>query len=104
MHYLLFYEKAPDHAARQGPWQAPHLAYVQAAARRGELILAGSLLDPHDGAAVLLFQADSAATAEAFAKGDPYVLEGIVNKWRVRQWDTVVGRDAANPLPGQHKK
>ena len=99
MHYLLFYEKAPDHAARQGPLQAPHLAYVQVAVRRGDLVLAGSLLDPNDGAAVLLFKADSPAVAEAFAKGDPYVTEGIVNKWWVRKWDTVVGKDAANPLP-----
>lgn len=99
LHYLLFYEKAPDHAARQGPLQAPHLAYVQAAVRRGELVLAGSLLDPNDGAAVLLFKADSPAVAEAFAKSDPYVTQGIVNKWWVRRWDTVVGKDAANPLP-----
>jgi len=34
-----------------------------------------------------------------FAKGDPYVTQGIVNKWWVRKWDTVVGKDAANPLP-----
>jgi uncharacterized protein YciI len=74
LHYLLFYEKAPDHAARQGSWQAPHLAYVQAAVRRGELVLAGSLLDPNDGAAILLFKADSPAVAEAFAEGDPYVI------------------------------
>ncbi|MBM4134174.1 MAG: hypothetical protein FJ245_10430 [Nitrospira sp.] len=99
MHFLLFYEKAPDHAARQGPLQAPHLAHVQAAVRRGELALAGSLLDPNDGAAVLLFKADGPAVAEAFAKGDPYVTQGIVNKWWVRKWDTVVGKDAANPLP-----
>ncbi|MDE3020128.1 MAG: hypothetical protein KGI53_14020 [Nitrospirota bacterium] len=98
MHYLLFYEKAPGYQTRQGPLQAPHLAYVQAAVRRGELVLAGSLLDPNDGAAVLLFKADSPAVAEAFAKGDPYVTQGIVNKWWVRKWDTVVGKEAANPL------
>jgi len=99
MHYLLFYEKAPGYQTRQDPLQTPHLVYVQAAVRRGELILAGSLLDPNDGAAVLFFKADSPAVAEAFAKADPYVTQGIVNKWWVRQWDTVVGKDAANPLP-----
>lgn len=100
MHYLLFYEKAPDYAVRQEPLQAPHLAYVQAAVRRGELILGGSLSDPADGAAVLLFQADSPTVAEAFAKADPYVIHGVVNRWRVRAWETVVGKDAALPLPG----
>jgi uncharacterized protein YciI len=99
MHYLLFYEKGPNFEVRQGPLQAPHLAYVQAAVRRGDLVLAGSLLDPNDGAAVLLFKADSPAGVEAFAEGDPYVTQGVVNKWWVRKWDTVVGKDAANPLP-----
>ena len=37
MRYLLFYEKAPDHATRSVPFQATHLAHVRAAAERGEL-------------------------------------------------------------------
>ena len=44
---------------------------------------------------MLLFSGDSPAAAEAFAKADPYVVNGIVTKWRVRPWTTVVGRDAA---------
>jgi uncharacterized protein YciI len=99
MHYLLFYEKAPDYADREAPLRAAHRAYVQAAARRGELLLGGSLADPADGAAVLLFRADSPATAEAFAAGDPYVQHEVVSRWRVRAWETVVGEGAAHPLP-----
>jgi uncharacterized protein YciI len=99
MHYLLFYEKGQDYAARQGPLQAPHLAYVQAAVHRGELVLGGSLGDPPDGAAVLLFKADSPAVVEAFAKADPYVTHGVVSRWWVRAWETVVGEGAAHPLP-----
>ncbi len=98
MHYLLFYEKAPGYAEREAPLQAAHRDYVQAAARRGELVLGGSLADPADGTAVLLFRADSAATAEAFAAADPYVLHGIVQRWRVRPWLTVVGEGAAVPF------
>lgn len=99
MHYLLLYEKGPNYEIRQGPSRAPHLTHTQAAVRRGELILGGSLIDPSDGAAVLLFKGDSPAVAEAFAKAAPYVIQGIVNRWRVRTWGTVVGKDAANPLP-----
>jgi uncharacterized protein len=98
MHYLLFYEKAQDYAAREKPLQADHLAYVQAAVRRGEVVLGGSLSDPTDGSAIVLFQGDSPAVAEAFAIGDPYVTGGIVSRWRVRSWQTVVGKDAAMPL------
>lgn len=99
MHYLLFYEKAPDHTEREGPWQVAHLTHVFAAVDRGELILGGPLTDPLDGAQALLFRADSAAAVEAFAAADPYVMHGIVTRWRVRPWQTVVGTDAADPLP-----
>ncbi len=99
IHYLLFYEKVPDYAGREGPWSAAHRAYVVAAARRGELVLAGSLGEPTDGSAVLLFRAESPASAEAFAVGDPYVVAGIVKRWWIRTWQTVVGKDAAQPLP-----
>jgi uncharacterized protein YciI len=47
----------------------------------------------------LLFQGDSPAAAEAFARNDPYVQNGLVTAWRVREWTTVVGKDAAVTLP-----
>ena len=91
MHCLLFYEKASDHAVRSIPHQATHLAHVRAAAARGELLLAGNLALPDDGTALLLFSVDAPATVEAFARDDVYVKEGIVARWRVRQWDVVAG-------------
>jgi uncharacterized protein len=98
MHYLLFYDKAPDHAQREGPLMAGHRDHLQAAIARGELLLGGPLADPIDGTNVLLFQSDTAAVAEIFAAGDPYVLNGVVTRWRVRRWETVVGPAAACPL------
>jgi len=99
MHYLLFYEKTPDYAQREIPLQVVHRTHVLAAVSRGELMLGGPLADPTDGTNVLLFQADSAATVEAFATSDPYVTGGVVCRWRVRPWQTVVGKGAACPLP-----
>ena len=55
MHYLLFYEKAPDHAQREGPLMAAHREHVRAALSRGEIVLAGPLREPADGSNVLLF-------------------------------------------------
>lgn len=93
MHYLLFYEKAPGYAERQKPFAAAHRDYLQEAVRRGELVLAGSLYDPDDGAALLLFRADSPVPVEAVAQGDPYVVHGIISRWWVRKWDIVLGTD-----------
>ena len=57
-------------------------------------MLGGALADPVDGA-VILFRGDSPAAAEQFAKSDPYVVNGVVKRWYVREWTTVVGADAA---------
>ena len=98
MHYLLFYDAAPDYAERRLPYRAAHMAHARASVERGELILGGALADPIDGA-VLLFRGESPATAEAFARTDPYVLNGVVAAWRVRAWTTVVGELAEAQLP-----
>jgi uncharacterized protein len=96
MHYLLFYSFVSDMAERRAPFRKAHLAHLEAAVARGELVLGGALADPLDGS-VLLFQGSSPAAAEALAKTDPYVLGGLVTAWHVRTWSTVVGRDAATP-------
>ena len=90
MHYLLFYEVVDNYAARRVPLRSAHLAHGQAAVARGELVLGGAFADPVDGA-VLLFQGDSPSGAEAFAAADPYVTNGLVTRWHVREWTTVVG-------------
>jgi len=98
MHYLLLYDLADDYIERRTPLRSAHLALARAAEARGELILAGALANPPDGA-VLMFRGDSPEAAEAFAAGDPYVKNGLVTRWRVREWTTVVGRDAEARIP-----
>jgi uncharacterized protein YciI len=98
MHYLLIYDLVDDYLERRVPLRAAHIAHARAAAARGELQLAGALANPPDGA-VLLFKGDSPAAAEAFARADPYVLNGLIARWRVREWTTVVGNDAQVRLP-----
>lgn len=97
MHYLLFYDYVPDYLQRREEFRAEHLRLAWDAHARGQLILAGVVDAPLDGA-VLLFQGDSPQVAEAFVKVDPYVKHGLVNEWRVRTWSTVVGEGATAPL------
>jgi hypothetical protein len=87
----LFYDVVDDFVARRQPFRAEHLAKARAAHERAELVLAGALADPPDGA-VLLFRAESADPVTAFATTDPYVVNGLVTRWRVREWTTVVGQ------------
>src|SRR5689334_4065365 len=96
-HFLLFYDVAPDYLARRAEFREAHLTKAWAAHARGELVLGGALADPIDGA-LLLFAAESPRVAEAFAREDPYVVNGLVTRWRVREWLTVAGDKAAAPL------
>ena len=97
MHNLLLYDLSPDYLARRTEWRDEHLDLAWQAQGRGELVLGGALADPVDGA-VLLFQGDSPEVASRFAEADPYVLHGLVLRWRVRPWTTVVGAEAASPV------
>lgn len=97
MHYLLMYELAPDYLERRAQFRNEHLKLAWEAQARGEMVLAGALGDPAD-TAVLLFSGESPAAAERFAAADPYVTQGLVTGYRVRQWNTVVGDDAFTPV------
>jgi len=97
VHFLLFYEFGTDYMQRRPPYRAEHLRLAWEAQERGELVLAGALADPADGA-VLLFQGEDGRAARAFAENDPYVKSGLVTHWSVRSWTTVVGEAAATPV------
>lgn len=96
-HFLLIYDLAEDYGERRARYRAEHLQRAWEAAGRGELVVGGALAEPADQA-FLLFSGPDAATAEAFARADPYVTQGLVRQWRVRPWMTVVGELAAAPV------
>ena len=104
MHYLLIYDAAPDYVQRRTEFRNAHLSLAWEAYDRGDLVLAGALGNPVDGAA-LLFTGSSPEVASSFAKVDPYVVNGLVTTWSVREWTTVVGENAATPIyPPSRKK
>ena len=96
-HYLLLYSFVDDYLQRRAAFRDAHLSHAWEAQQRGGLVLAGALADPAD-TGVLLFEGDSPAVAEGFARADPYVANGLVRSWRVREWTTVVGALAQSPL------
>jgi uncharacterized protein len=91
-YYALFYDVVDDFIARRATYRDEHLRLAREALERGELVLAGALADPADGA-LIVFQAESPTTAEAFARQDPYVRNGLVANWKVRAWTVVVGNE-----------
>lgn len=96
-HFLLFYEVSADYLERRLQFRSAHLSHAWNAHSRGELVVAGALADPADGA-VLMFKGEDASHAEAFARADPYVANGLVRRWHVREWTTVIGELAVTPV------
>ena len=95
-YYALLYELVDDMATRRAPFREEHLRLAREAHERRELVLAGALAEPVDRA-LLVFHVDDKNKAEAFARKDPYVLNGLAKKWEVRPWNVVVGNE--NPAP-----
>ena len=96
MHYVLIYDVGEGFIERRAQFRDEHLALAWKAADAGELLLAGALAEPTEQA-LLLFEATTPDVAERFARADPYVRNGLVKRWRVQQWHTVVGRLASEP-------
>jgi uncharacterized protein len=91
-YYILFYKTIDDYTERRKPFREEHLKLGQNAFKNGTLIMGGALSDPADSA-VLIFKGESPTVAEEFAKNDPYVKNGLVVEWKVRQWTVVIGND-----------
>src|SRR5205085_5293 len=89
-YYLLFYEVVDDYVEKRAQFRAEHLALGEEYVDRGEIVLAGALANPVDGA-VLVFRAESPIVVESFVAADPYVKNGLVTSWRIREWTVVVG-------------
>ena len=90
MFYILFYQTVENYIEKRVPFREAHLALARKAHEEGTLVMAGALADPADGA-VLVFRGDGPGVAEAFAKNDPYVKNGLIEKWYVRPWTVVIG-------------
>lgn len=89
-YYALYYEVVDEFVARRQPFREEHLGLAREAHRRGELVLAGALRDPADRA-LLVFRVPDRSVVERFAREDPYVTEGLVTRWQVREWAVVIG-------------
>lgn len=100
-YFALMYETVDNFIDRRTPFRPAHLTLAREAHARGELVMAGALGHPPDGA-LLVFKAPDRSAAETFARHDPYVTQGLVKRWDVRPWTVVLGNDPSEsppPLP-----
>jgi uncharacterized protein YciI len=60
-----------------------HKAFLDEFVARGEVVGVGPFTDP-GGGNMALFR--TRAAAEAFAKGDPFLLAGLVKEYQIKDW------------------
>ena len=92
MKYVVLYESADDVASTAPAHFPAHVARYQAFVARGELLMIGTFADPQQNGSMGIFS--SRAAAEEFARGDPFVLKGVVRSWRLLEWNEVLVVDA----------
>ncbi len=93
-HFLLIYTYTPDYLEKRAAHRAVHLEMARASVARDELQLGGAVPNDDPPFGLLLFKGETSQAAEDFARADPYVVNGVVVAWRVREWITVVGAGA----------
>ena len=90
MHYVLLYDVVDDMVTKRVPYREEHLKLIRDGHARGEIVMAGAVGDPVDGA-LLIFRSEAPEVAERFVAADPYVRQGLVIRWKVKPWTVVAG-------------
>jgi uncharacterized protein len=88
MKYVLLYESADDVLSKAPVHFAAHNARLQEFHARGDILMVGTFGDPQEQGSMAIFP--TRAAAEAFVDGDPFVREGVVRRWEIRDWNEVL--------------
>jgi uncharacterized protein YciI len=90
MYYILTYLTVEDYIQKRAPLRDQHLALAKDYHDQGILLMGGALTDPPDKA-VVIFKCNDSSVVKDFVKKDPYVQNGLVKSWEVREWKVVIG-------------
>jgi hypothetical protein len=88
MKYVLLYESAENVTSKAPPHFVAHKERLDEFHRRGDLLMVGTFGDPQAQGSMSIFRSREAA--EEFAEDDPFVLNGVVRCWEVRDWEEVL--------------
>ena len=87
MKYVVFYESADDVMTKAPLYIEAHRARWNSYRRDGMLLAIGPFSDPREGSMCVFATRES---AEEFVAGDPFVLNGVVKNWYIREWNEVL--------------
>jgi len=93
MKYVMTYESVADFGPLAEQHFPAHLEYLQGFHARGLLLLMGPLQEPFNGDALAVFTSQEAA--EEFVAGDPFVVNGVIESYKIRPWQEALAPEAA---------
>ena len=82
---VLLYESADDVATRARAHFPAHRARLDEFHAAGDLVLVGTFGDPQAQGSMAVFTSREAAAK--FVEGDPFVLNGVVRRHEIRDWN-----------------
>ena len=88
--FVTSYESIDEIMAREPEALAAHLARSKEWHARGTFLMAGAFLDKQEGPISTMGVLTTREAAEEFARGDPFVLNGMVSKWYIREWANIL--------------
>ena len=92
--YLLKYEYIPDVLEKRGPYREGHIGLAKKMVEEGKCLSGGPTGEPNmEVPTGALFVFTDLESAEAYAKGDPYVENGIVTNYSIEEWNVVVQKE-----------
>ena len=86
--YVVFYESADDMLPKARLHFSAHRARYEQFIKDGTLLMIGTFANPQEEGSMGIFTTRQAA--EAFVKDDPFVLEGVVKRWHIREWNEAI--------------
>ena len=86
--YVLFYESADDVRSKAPSQFRAHVARWKEFQDDGTLLMIGTFANPQEEGSMAIFTTREAA--EAFARSDPFVLNGVVHRWSIREWNDAI--------------
>mmetsp|Transcript_31577 Transcript_31577/g.65972 ORF Transcript_31577/g.65972 Transcript_31577/m.65972 type:complete len:131 (-) Transcript_31577:195-587(-) len=89
--YLLKYDYVPDILEKRGPYREGHLGLAQQLVNDGKCLAGGPVGPPSmEVPTGALFVFADEASAQQFAKDDPYMEAGLVTSHSIQEWNVVI--------------
>ncbi|MCW2950958.1 MAG: YCII-like protein [Conexibacter sp.] len=88
MKFVVLYESADDVLSKAPLHFGAHSARIREFHARGEILMVGTFGDPQQEGSMAVFP--TRAAAESFVEGDPFVRNGVVRSWQLREWNEIL--------------